>query len=114
MHWRLLHTEEQINEIQELSKKIPCLIFKHSTNCSISQAAKWRLEREWSFSESNLITYYLDVLSYRAVSSAVAEVFSTHHETPQVLLIRDAYCTYDASHSDISVEELKECYYDSF
>ena len=40
--------------------------------------------------------------------------FSVHHESPQVLLIRNGECTYDASHLDISVAELHECYEDTF
>ncbi len=52
--------------------------------------------------------YYLDVLIYRPVSLQVAETFQVHHESPQVLLIVDGECIYDASQLDITLEELRE------
>jgi len=114
IYWQVLHSLEQIQSIQEESVDTPCLIFKHSTSCSISISAKMRLERDWAFTTEELKPYYLDVLSNRTTSKAIAEVFSTPHETPQVLLIRNGHCTYDASHYDVSYEEIKECYYDTY
>lgn len=68
-----------------------------------------RLESKWDDEINNVITpYYLDLKSFRDISNAIAEKFSVHHESPQVLLIKDGECIYDASHMDISVEELKE------
>lgn len=52
--------------------------------------------------------YYLDVLLFRPVSLKVAEMFQVHHESPQVLLIVNGDCIYDASQLDITMEELKE------
>jgi bacillithiol system protein YtxJ len=74
--------------------------------------AKARLERDWHFSDETIEPYYLDLLSFRSVSQAVAEKFYVSHESPQVLLIRGGECTYDASHLDISVRELAACYAD--
>ena len=52
--------------------------------------------------------YYLDLISYRNVSNEIAERFQVYHESPQILLIKDGDCYHDASHLDISVEEIKE------
>jgi bacillithiol system protein YtxJ len=87
---------------------VPCLIFKHSTRCNISAMAKYRLEDDWAFEPGRVEAYYLDLLNHRALSGHIAERFSVHHESPQVLLIVDGACTYDASHLDITVEELRE------
>jgi bacillithiol system protein YtxJ len=84
------------------------LILKHSTTCSISQIAKGRLERDWAFSEAEIAPFYLDLLNFRSISHEIAQLFEIHHESPQVLLIIDGECVYDASHLDISVEELSE------
>jgi bacillithiol system protein YtxJ len=108
MNWIPLTKEEQIAELMEQSKQVPCLVFKHSTRCSISSIAKHRLEDDWSFSPEEMAPYYLDLISYRTLSSKIAEDFQVHHESPQVLLIVDGECVYDASHLDISVAELKE------
>jgi bacillithiol system protein YtxJ len=52
--------------------------------------------------------YYLDLLNYRSLSSAVAETFQVHHESPQVLLIKNGECTYDESHYGIMMDEVIE------
>ena len=110
MKWKYITSVSQLDEIAERSKQMPVLIFKHSTRCSISSMAKFRLEDDWDFPETEIEPYFLDLISFRNISSAVADKFSIHHESPQVLLIRDGVCTYDASHLDISVTELHECY----
>jgi bacillithiol system protein YtxJ len=108
LHWIPLTSAAEVESLKQRSRHLPCLIFKHSTRCNISEIAKFRLEDDWDFSASELEAYYLDLLSFRAVSQYVAEQFSVHHESPQALLIADGECVYDASHLDISVDELKE------
>ncbi len=76
--------------------------------------AKMRLENGWDFSEQEIIPYYLDILSYRSLSNQVAAQFNTPHESPQLLLIRNGECTYDAAQFDISITELHDCYNDTF
>lgn len=114
MNWKALTTVAQLDDIIETSKSTPVAIFKHSTRCSISSMAKYRLEGDWDFEEAKLIPYYLDLIAHRDVSNAITDKFGVHHESPQILLIRDGECTYDASHLDISVNELHECYHDTF
>ncbi|MFK7936732.1 MAG: bacillithiol system redox-active protein YtxJ [Saprospiraceae bacterium] len=106
MNWNNLTTAEQLNQIIETSKKTPVLIFKHSTRCSISSMAKYRLESEWKFKEEQVVPFYLDLISYRNLSNQIAEDFSVYHESPQILLIKDGECTYENSHLDITVEEI--------
>ncbi len=106
--WIPLNKETQVADIIRESHQVPCLIFKHSTRCSISETAKNRLERQWGFADNVLQPYYLDLLNYRAISNQVAEVFEIHHESPQVLLIVNGECIFDDSHQAISVAEIKE------
>lgn len=113
MDWNNLTDINGIEAIKERSKTVPCLIFKHSTTCSISAVAKFRLESDWDFSTKDLEPYYLDLLNHRDVSNQIAREFQVHHESPQVLLIRDGECTYDASHLGITIAELHECYEDA-
>lgn len=112
MDWKLIENTQDLDAIKERSKEVPCLIFKHSTRCSISAMAKNRLEDGWDFSGEKLEPYYLDLINYRDLSKEVAEKFDVHHESPQVLLIKNGECTYDASHLDITVSELHEIYAD--
>lgn len=107
-NWIALNTEQQIEQIAEVSKTMPCLIFKHSTRCSISTTAKSRLERNWNFSVAEITPYYLDLLSYRPVSDKVAAFFDVEHQSPQVLLIIDGECVYEETHNAISVADIAE------
>lgn len=84
------------------------VIFKHSTRCSISLMAKRTFERDWDVIPSTAKLYFLDLISHRDVSAGVAETFKVHHESPQLLLIKDGDCILDASHSDISADEVAE------
>lgn len=112
--WSPLANVAEVNKLVERSRQLPCLIFKHSTRCSISSMAKLRLENSWDFNPEEMEPYFLDLIANRDVSNFVAEHFEVYHESPQVLLIRDGVCTYDASHLDISVAELHECYESKF
>ncbi|HFA51883.1 MAG TPA: bacillithiol system redox-active protein YtxJ [Bacteroidetes bacterium] len=108
MNWIPLTRAEQLNQIAERSHQVPCLLFKHSTSCSISSIAKFRLESDWPFTENEMPAYYLDLLAFRNISNAIAEQFQVHHESPQVILVWKGEVVLDASHLDISVEEIKE------
>ncbi len=108
MRWQALTSTTQLDIIAERSEQVPCLIFKHSTRCNISSIAKFRLEADWDFPETAIDAYFLDLIAHRDVSAAVAEHFSVYHESPQILVIQGGGCVLDASHLDISVEEIKE------
>jgi bacillithiol system protein YtxJ len=108
MNWTALTNLAQLADIRQQSHTTPCLILKHSTRCNISGIAKFRLEDDWDFSPDEVVPYYLDLLEYRAISNTIAEEFGVYHESPQVLLIVDGECVYDASHLDITVAELRE------
>jgi len=108
MNWRILKSESQLEDIKSLSKDTPVVIFKHSTTCPISSMAKSRLTGSWDISEDEIIPFYLDLLSYRSLSSQIADTFDVVHESPQVLLIKDGACIYENSHLDINTPEIKE------
>jgi len=106
MNWIPLTQLEQLTSIKELSATKPQVIFKHSTRCSISSMALTRLERAITAPPADF--YYLDLIAYRNISNAIAEEFDVYHESPQILLIKNGECTYDESHSGISMDELTE------
>lgn len=104
MNWIPLTTEAQLDEIVQLSETKPTIIFKHSTRCSISSTALSRLERAWDAAETP--AYYLDLIAYRPISSAIAEKFDIEHQSPQVLVIKQGKCSYSATHWDIAMDEI--------
>jgi len=104
MNWKILTSEEQIEDLKKISSEKNQLVFKHSTRCSISIMIKTRLEKE-TFPES-IDFFYLDLLKYRNLSNKLAEDFNVHHESPQVLLIKNGDCIYEESHNGIRMEEI--------
>jgi bacillithiol system protein YtxJ len=106
--WLPLISVQQIDEIRVESEIRPILIFKHSTRCTISSLAKFRLESDWTVGDKLLLTYFLDLLKYREVSNSLADVFSIPHASPQVLLVHKTEVIYDASHLEIKASEIME------
>ena len=72
------------------------------------------MQSDWTFEPTNLKPYFIDILAYSKLSFLIADTFSVHHESPQVILVRNGICTYESSHLDISVEELQEGLEDDF
>ncbi len=110
LNWKTLNNLNNLLELNETSKlddSLSFVIFKHSTRCSISSMAKSRLERAWDDTIKTPI-YYLDLIAYRDISNKVADLFEVEHESPQILLIKNGVCVYNDSHSNISVNALKE------
>lgn len=106
MEWKNITDPEQISGIK--TQEGYSLIFKHSTRCSVSMMAKKRFELDWDIIPEGTNLYFLDLISHRAISAQIAETFQVHHESPQILLIKDGDCVLDASHSDISADEVAE------
>ena len=106
-HWNPIESTKQVDEIiNKKSYNSPCVIFKHSTTCSISSVAKLRLDSGWEELGDNMQWYYLDLLSYRPVSKYIADTLDVHHESPQIIIVRNGEATYDVSHLDISIDDL--------
>lgn len=104
MNWIPLTTEEQLQKIIEKSTAVPQVIFKHSTRCSTSSMVLNRLER--STDPGGVDFHFLDLIAFRPVSAKIAEVWKVHHESPQILLIKNGECIYDESHTGITMNEL--------
>ncbi|GAB2520801.1 bacillithiol system redox-active protein YtxJ [Spirosoma aerophilum] len=107
MNWNKITSDTQLDTIKEESAKQPVLIFKHSTTCSISAMALSRMERNWN-DQLGVKPYYLDLLANRPISNKIEHLFGVEHESPQVLLIRNGACVYDASHMAISFAGIQQ------
>lgn len=106
MNWNSLQTTEQLTELLKESVNLKILIFKHSTRCSISRTTLDRLERNWKEEIPNTKSYFLDLLSFRELSNAVAVQFNVEHQSPQILVISNNKSIYDRSHFDIEYSQL--------
>jgi bacillithiol system protein YtxJ len=106
MNWIPLERIEQLEEIKRSNEY--SIIFKHSTRCSISMMAKKKFELDRDSIPAETPVYFLDLLNYRSISNAIADQFKVHHESPQLLLIKNGECIYETSHGEISAEETAE------
>ena len=106
LNWIELNDIQQLGNIKELSKTRPQVIFKHSTRCATSSMAKNRLEKAHPPDHTDF--YFLDLLKYRTISNMIAVDFFVHHQSPQILLIKNMECVYEESHDGIEMGEIVE------
>lgn len=107
MHdWLHLVDDSQLNMAIAQSHHSLVLIFKHSTRCGISSMVLNRFNRNELPQAANL--YLLDILKYRDLSNRIASEFHVHHESPQLLVLRNGDCILDYSHNEINVSSVFE------
>ena len=100
-----LRQEHDLEQLLERSKTNPVLIFKHSTQCSISgdvHTEFMNFAEEAADLESSVVL----VIENRRLSNAIAQRFGIRHESPQALLIKDGRVVWHASHWNITSESL--------
>jgi bacillithiol system protein YtxJ len=101
-----LREDQDFQSLLERSKTDPILIFKHSTQCSISSQAYDELER---FRETSGVTCgVVLVIEDRRISNAIAESLGIRHESPQAIVIKNGRPIWNASHWSITAESLNE------
>jgi len=108
INWDELHSTEQLDQIQKDSQEQPVLIFKHSTRCGISRMALKRFEDEYNLEEGVIKPYFLDLLAHRNISNEIASRFQVHHESPQILMIKDGKVVHHSSHHSIDAASLNQ------
>ena len=82
------------------SKQRPVIVFKHSNACSISSRAYREMQKLEG--EVNI----LEVQSARDISRELADLTGVRHETPQVIVLRDGRAVWNASHFDVTANDV--------
>lgn len=106
LNWNSLTDIAQLNAIREKSFEKPQVLFKHSTRCGVSSIALKRIEKAAGSADADF--HFLDLIRYRKVSDKIVEEFGVYHQSPQILIIKNAECVYDESHLGINLQELHE------
>ena len=112
MEWNPLQTEAELDALIQQSNISPCLIYKHSSRCSLSYVARSRLESR-AKDLTGISLYLIDLIKNRNISNLVAEKLYVHHESPQIILVEKEECILDNSHLGIRVDEILEVLKDS-
>ena len=100
-----LQKDQDLEHLLERSKTDPVLIFKHSTQCSISMQA---YEEFTNFADGagQLPCGIVLVIENRKLSNAIADRFGVRHQSPQAILIKDGQVVWHASQWSITSDSL--------
>ena len=104
MNWINIDNLAQLDSIYSGEETV--VIFKHSTRCPVSSMAKRSLEFEKNLIPVGAKFYYLDLIANREISNKIAERWDVRHESPQILILKGQECLYNASHSDIEMQDI--------
>ena len=97
-----LDQKEQWSEIIELSLEKPVFIFKHSSRCSISSMVLSRFEKQ--IKERDDSYYFLHIQGERELSNWLAESLAIRHESPQLIVVKDAeVIAHDSHHALLDI-----------
>lgn len=104
--FRTLSTEEDLENAFARSEREPVLLFKHSSRCSLSARAYREMQRLDDAEDPPV--YHLTVQEARDLSNAVEERLGIRHETPQAILLSKEKALFDASHHDVTAQNVRE------
>ncbi len=104
--WKTIESEEEFYRAIDSSNEKPVVIFKHSTRCGISSAAKRRLSSEFHLIKDDIDFYYLDLIKYRAVSNLIADNLSVMHQSPQIILVKNKKAVIQSAHEGVSISAI--------
>ena len=99
--WIPLTSLNQLDEILKDSNEKPIAIFKHSTRCGISRMALRQFEKQLNIEMSSVSLYFLDLLVYREISNEIATRFKVHHQSPQLIILKNGTAIHQRSHHEI-------------
>ena len=105
--WQQLSSIDQLEGIVEESKNIPVVIFKHSTRCGVSRGVLKSFEKNYNLPEEGMKLYFLDLLAHRDISNEIASRFKVHHESPQMIVLKNGEVVFHDSHHSIDPSSLK-------
>ncbi|MCH8534238.1 MAG: bacillithiol system redox-active protein YtxJ [Flavobacteriaceae bacterium] len=104
--WLKLNNIEQVDILKKISEEKLVVIFKHSTRCGISSMVWNRFQNNEYLAREDVHFFYLDLLSYRDISTAIAQEFQVLHQSPQLLILKNNEVVHHSSHSAVNASVL--------
>ncbi len=102
-----LRQHRDLEQLLQRSKTDPVLIFKHSTQCSVSDQAYEEFTR-FLENAGDLACGLVLVIENRDISNAIAARLGVRHESPQAIVVKDGKPEWNASHWSITMESLAQ------
>jgi bacillithiol system protein YtxJ len=106
--WKKLESLSQLDEVIAQSHATPQIIFKHSTRCIISKMVLSQFEENMAAIPEQVNLVFLDLLNHRDISNAIAMQLGVHHESPQVVVIKNGQAVFHESHHSIDATTIAE------
>jgi bacillithiol system protein YtxJ len=106
--WKKLESLSQLDEVIAQSHATPQIIFKHSTRCIISKMVLSQFEENMAAIPEQVNLVFLDLLNHRDISKAIAMQLGVHHESPQVVVIKNGQAVFHESHHSIDATTIAE------
>jgi bacillithiol system protein YtxJ len=94
--WVNLTSIDTLQIIVEGSVTKPKLIFKDSYRCGVSKMARRQFENQYPFSENEVDSYLLDLITYREVSNKIEEITGVYHQSPQLIVLFNKKVIYES------------------
>lgn len=102
-----IRESHDLERLLERSKTGPVLIFKHSTQCSVSNQA-YKEFQQFANTAADVACGVVLVIEDRSISNAIAAQLGIRHESPQAIVIKDGQPIWNASHWSITADSLSE------
>ena len=106
--WKKLESLSQLDDVIAQSHATPQIIFKHSTRCIISKMVLSQFEENLTAIPEQVKLLFLDLLNHRDISNAIAMQLGVHHESPQVIVIKNGQSVFHESHHSIDAATIAE------
>jgi len=98
---RFIESEEDLNEVIDGSRRQPTALFLHDPWCPISARAFRQMEQLGGELPA------IDVSRQRHLNAVVERRTGARHQSPQVIVLRDAVATWEASHGRVTAAAVR-------
>lgn len=105
--WVNITEQQDIEDLKKRSFEKPVVIFKYSTRCGISRITLRKFENDLP-ENLDVDFYFMDLVKYRSLSNEIAESFKVRHESPQLIVLKEAIVQHHSSHQDINAKQLPD------
>lgn len=105
--WEELTSKARLSDLIQRSHERVQLIYKHSETCGVCLVSKEQMENVANEIGATTDLYVVNVITQRAVSSAIAQELEIRHESPQVILLKDGNVLWSGSHWDVTAGNIR-------
>lgn len=101
-NWNIISSSNDVTRVLDLSEENTIVIFKHSNRCGISSSVLRKFEKQAKdYQIEQNYFYLLNVNQHRSISNEISEQLSVHHESPQLIVIKNRKVIAHDSHYEV-------------